>query len=217
MPLSCHGGRALGNYTGTESIALMLMEAPFFGRRALWYMIFGGVFERHPGLKLVITEQRWDDEVLTDMDSIYVANPAEPDFPSAQSFERLRGELPRLPSDYFRTNCFIGASMLSRREATAAIEHDLVGNVLWGSDYPHQEGCWPYTLPSLRKTFAGLPHDATRRMLGANAAEVYGFDLDALARVAGRIGPTVGELDQPLEVLPDGNLGWAFREIGKWA
>jgi predicted TIM-barrel fold metal-dependent hydrolase len=216
MPLSSHGGYAQGNYTGTESIVLMLMEVPFFGRRALWYMIFGGVFERHPGLKLVITEQRWDDEVLTDMDSAYLAKAAHKDFPAAPSWDRLRRELPRLPSDYFRTNCFIGASMLSRREATAAIEHDLVGNVLWGSDYPHQEGCWPNTRLSQRMTFAGLPHDATRRMLGANAAEVYGFDFDALARVAGRIGPPVAEVDQPLDEAPE-FVGWGFREIGKWA
>jgi predicted TIM-barrel fold metal-dependent hydrolase len=217
LPLSSHGGYARGDYRGVESIAVLLMEHPFWGRRALWYLIFGGVFERHPRLKFVITEQRWDNEVLTDMDSVYLANPANPDFPAAPTFAKLRALLPRRPSDYFRTNCFVGASMLSRREAQEAIDADLVDNTLWGSDHPHMEGCWPNTRESLRLTFAGLPHYATTRMLGANAAAVYGLDVDKLRSVADAIGPTVAALDQPLERLPNGNLGWAFREIGKWA
>ena len=217
MPLSCHGGNALGNYTGMESIALMLMESPFFGRRGLWYLIFGRVFERHPGLRFVITEQRWDNEVLTDMDSAYLANPADPDFPTAAQWETLRKAMPRLPSDYFRSNCYVGASMLSHREAQEAIDNDLVGNVLWGSDYPHQEGCWPYTRLSMRKTFSGIPHQATVRFLGENAVDVYGFDRLKLREIADRIGPTEEELDQPVGDLPEGNLGWAFREMGKWA
>jgi predicted TIM-barrel fold metal-dependent hydrolase len=217
LPLSSHGGYAQGDYSGIESIALLLMEHPFWGRRALWYLIFGRVFERHPGLKLVITEQRWDNEVLTDMDSVYLADPANPDFPAAPTFAALRHLLPRLPSDYFRTNCFVGASMLSRREAEDAIDADLVGNTLWGSDYPHMEGCWPNTRQSLQMTFAGVDHDVTRRMLGTNAAAVYGLDVVKLRRVADHIGPTVDELDRPLGHLPEGNLGWAFRQVGKWA
>jgi len=39
------------------------------------------------------------------------------------------------------------------------------------------------------KTFHGLPDDDIAAMLGGNAAEFYGFDLDALAPLAARIGP----------------------------
>jgi hypothetical protein len=35
-------------------------------------------------------------------------------------------------------------------------------------------------------------------MVGGNAARVYGFDLDALAPVAARVGPRVDEVAQPL-------------------
>jgi hypothetical protein len=35
-------------------------------------------------------------------------------------------------------------------------------------------------------------------MVGGNAARVYGFDLDALAPVVSRIGPTVAEVAEPL-------------------
>ena len=40
-------------------------------------------------------------------------------------------------------------------------------------------------------------------MLAGNAAELYGFDLDALAPLAQKFGPTVGEIAQPLTELPE--------------
>ena len=42
-----------------------------------------------------------------------------------------------------------------------------------------------------------------RRMLAQNAAELYGFDLDKLAPIAQRVGPTVEELRVPLTELPE--------------
>jgi hypothetical protein len=37
-------------------------------------------------------------------------------------------------------------------------------------------------------------------MVGGNAARVYGFDLDALAPVAARVGPLVDDVARPLSV-----------------
>jgi predicted TIM-barrel fold metal-dependent hydrolase len=64
-----------------------------------------------------------------------------------------------------------------------------VDNIMWGSDYPHPEGTWPYTREQMRETFHGLPEEELAAMLGGNAIGLYGFDRDALARVAERIGP----------------------------
>jgi hypothetical protein len=49
-----------------------------------------------------------------------------------------------------------------------------------------------------RYTFRDLRH-----VLGGNAAHVYGFDLEALAPLAERVGPTVGELALALDRLPN--------------
>ena len=52
-------------------------------------------------------------------------------------------------------------------------------------------------------------------MLGGNAAEVYGFDVDALAPLADRIGPTPEELGQTDD--PDGEVGGAQgARAGPW-
>ena len=78
--------------------------------------------------------------------------------------------------------------------------------VMWGADYPHPEGTVPFTSAALRATFASIDDDVCRAILSENAAAVYGFDLEALAPVAERIGPRVDEVHTPLETYPDGSL-----------
>ena len=73
---------------------------------------------------------------------------------------------------------------------------------MWGSDYPHDEGTHPYTTESLRRSFAGTDPDELQQLLAGNAARVYGFDLDALAPIAARVGPTVDEVAVPLDTVP---------------
>ena len=74
---------------------------------------------------------------------------------------------------------------------------------MWGSDYPHDEGTAPTRREHLRQVTREVPEDELRMMLGENAANLYGFDLDALAPLAERYGPTVDELRRPLEQLPE--------------
>jgi hypothetical protein len=81
---------------------------------------------------------------------------------------------------------------------------------MWGSDYPHYESSYPYTREALRRSFAGTEPSELRRVLGANAAELYGFDLDRLAPLAAAAGPTVGELNEPLATIPTGASSPAF-------
>ena len=74
---------------------------------------------------------------------------------------------------------------------------------MWGSDYPHDEGTYPFTREHLRQMFHDVDEPTMRDILAGNAAKLYDFDLDALAPVAERIGPTVEELAEPLEELPE--------------
>jgi hypothetical protein len=61
-------------------------------------------------------------------------------------------------------------------------------------------------------TFAGVPEPEVRAMLGENAAEVYGFDLQRLAPLAQRIGPRVDEVMAGLDAVPEGAASMAFRD-----
>jgi hypothetical protein len=124
----------------------------------------------------------------------------------------VRAALPKPPSEFFRENCFVGASFLSNWEAKLGIEHDLVGNVMWGEDYPHAEGTWPHTRGAMRFTFSDIDPKYTRQYLGETAIEVYGLDQAELAKVAARIGPTVDEIAIPYTPPEDEAVGlYAFR------
>jgi hypothetical protein len=87
---------------------------------------------------------------------------------------------------------------------------DAVGidRIMWGSDFPHLEGCWPFSRQHLRLAFAGVPEPEVRMMVGQNAAAVYGFDWAQLEVLADQHGPTVAAVDEPLAAadIPDESL-----------
>jgi len=156
----------------------------------------------------VLTEiyAAWVNEMLRDLDYAYV-DPINPP---------IRQRVPKLPSEYWLTNCFVAASFLSHDEALLYPDRGAV-NLMWGSDYPHVEGTHPYTRLSLQTTFAGIEPDYVRRMIGQTAVEVYGLDAGKLAAVAADIGPTVDELSSAPEERPGADyMGYGFRRGSAW-
>ncbi|HVX22627.1 MAG TPA: amidohydrolase family protein [Acidimicrobiales bacterium] len=210
MPLTTHtgAGRVWFYDDGTLGKAFQMIEGPWVARRGVWHLILSGAFERFPRLKLVLTEifGQWVPEMVRDMDHAFL-DPINPP---------IRRRLPRLPSEYWEEHCYVGASMMSRDEALLYPEHGARA-LMWGSDYPHIEGTFPYTRLSLQTTFHGLPRESVAAMLGGTAAEAYGFDPEALRPIADAIGPTVAELAQPPAAEPgDEYIGFAFRESTSW-
>lgn len=213
LTLCTHGGGGdlEDRLRGPSQNPIFLMEYPWFGRRGLWHLILSGVFHRFPKLKLALAEQfgDWVPATLVEMDSSYQS----PHFSAA-----LRAIMPERPSEYFKRNCFIGASFMSRAEAEIGLEYDFAGNMMWGADYPHPEGSFPNSVLSLRKTMAGLPSDVVTAYLSGTASKVYDLNIDALHAVAQRICPTFGEVMEPFTARPDGSAtSFAFREFGHWA
>jgi hypothetical protein len=93
------------------------------------------------------------------------------------------------------------------RQADAEARHVIgIDKFMWGSDYPHDEGTYPYTRENLRARFSDAPEDEMRKILAGNAASMYGFDLDALAPLAAKVGPTVEEVATPIDEVPDKTL-----------
>ena len=188
LPLVCHGGGgALPWYSGPGSYQLFSSEMSWYSRRGFSQMVFGGVFDRFPNLRVGFTEQRggWISHELRNLDSCYL----DPDREFSDNPERL-------PSEYWRSNCFVGASFMARFETDARSEIG-VETITWGSDYPHVEGTWPNTQLALRNTFAGVPETEVRMMLGTNAVRLYGLDERVLRPIADRIGPAPAEIDRP--------------------
>ncbi|MGH8010648.1 MAG: amidohydrolase family protein, partial [Candidatus Binatia bacterium] len=57
------------------------------------------------------------------------------------------------------------------------LTRELIGidNLMWGSDYPHTEGVWPFSRQQVARTFADIPETDTRKIVHDNVAHVYGF------------------------------------------
>jgi predicted TIM-barrel fold metal-dependent hydrolase len=209
VPLNHHSGSGspdYGKYAVTN--VLWLVETSWYSHRALWHLILAGVFERHQNLKFIVTEQgaSWVPSTLAMIDG-YHAQMASGRVGEIKYSEDQRLRLK--PSEYFTRNCWIAASFPSPREAET--RHSVgVDKFMWGSDYPHDEGTHPYTTESLRRSFAGTDPVELQRVLAGNAAHVYDFDFDALAPIAARVGPTVDEVAEPLDVIPADSNSPAF-------
>ena len=50
-----------------------------------------------------------------------------------------------------------------------------IGHLMWGSDYPHTEGTFPFSMERITKDFADVPEHETRKMVSENAATLYGI------------------------------------------
>jgi predicted TIM-barrel fold metal-dependent hydrolase len=208
MLVNLHTG-ASGTATDTKQLYdakhggfLGLYEVFVFTRRPLWFMIFGGVFDRHPGLKVAVTENgvQWLPSLIRDMESFFDTHGGAP----LRSYLRLR------PSEYFDRHVFLGGSLMKRYEAEMRDEIG-IDRLMWGADYPHLEGAAPVHRLVLRQVFGGMPEEDIRRMLGLNALGVYGFDGALLEEVAARVGPTVEDLSTTVRMdeIPE-TFSWSL-------
>ena len=166
-----------------------LLNASIESRRPMWQLMLGGVFDRHPNLKLLPTEIRvdWVPATLRHLDAVY---------------EQHRSDLPakRKPSEYWQTNCRGGASFIHRSEVE--MRHEIgVETICFGRDYPHPEGTWPFTTDFLRAAFAGVPEHEVRQMLGENLVSFLDLDRARLEQIAARIGPSIGDITGSTSVV----------------
>jgi len=157
----------LSEYPG--AMGIYVSEVFFWTYRPLIFMLWGGVFERFPTLKCSITEtgQGW---LLPPMFRMLDHHYYDTQF--SAKLGDYRSHLSMSPVEYFRRNCAIGASCMPRSDADM---RDQIGmaQMMWGSDYPHPEGSWPFTADPMITTFKGLPDDDIAAMLGGNAIAFY--------------------------------------------
>jgi predicted TIM-barrel fold metal-dependent hydrolase len=185
LPIQSHSGWSPDYGDVEAATAMFISEVDMWAQRPFTAMMWAGAFERHPGLKYMLTEVGcgWILEKLRVLE-FKAANPI---------FKHFTKGLTLSPTEYFERNCWIGASFLPAHEGK--LRHEIgVDKLMWGSDYPHLEGTWPNTMKALTETFGDYPEQEIRDILGLNAAGVYGFDVNELAPIANEIGPSIAEI-----------------------
>lgn len=182
MPLQAHSGWSPDYGDAEAATAMYISEVDMWAQRSFTALTWSGAFERHPGLKLILTETgtHWILERLRVLE--FKAN--------LPFFNHFSAKLSMTPTEYFKRQCYIGASFMPKHEGE---ERHRIGldRIMWGSDYPHMEGTWPNTMDALRATFSTYPENELRAILGTNALAAYGFNEELLTPIAARVGPTL--------------------------
>ena len=134
-------------------------------RMSLGDIIFGGVFERYPKLQMgaVEFELSWTTYFLDRIDYTYTQRARR------EGWYRFKEDM--IPSDYFHRNVFV-----SFQEDARGIRdrHDIgVDNLMWGSDYPHQESTFPRSRQILEEILGDCTDEERAKIAGGNAARVY--------------------------------------------
>jgi predicted TIM-barrel fold metal-dependent hydrolase len=155
-------------------------------RRVMWQLMAGGVLDRHPDLKIALTEIR-ADWVPATLDHL------------ASRFSDLRVACNRSPREYWERQFLVTPSSIHRSEV--AMREDIgIKQLAFGQDFPHWEGTWPHTLSWLQDAFSKLAESELHDVLADNAVAFYGLPGNRLRDTADRIGPHVEEVlgDHPV-------------------
>ncbi len=138
-------------------------------------LVLGGVFERHPELKVVCVEADagWVPHYMYRMDHAY---------------KRHRNWLPpgqklsKLPSEYFRENIYT----TFQDDWVAFKTADLMNwkRLMWANDFPHSDSTWPYSQEMLREHQKDLSDEQRQHILCRNVADLYQIDLAPLQQAA---------------------------------
>ena len=213
LVMNQHSGQGSPNYgEGPVAEAIWITEVTYYCQAGFRHLLMSGVFERFPRLKYILTESgcAWAPALLQQMDRIHMGFKAGAI--GEMNYADMEWVLKDKPSEYASRNIWYGASFPSLTDL-AGIDQIGEDRVLWGNDYPHYEGTFPYNLESLRLTFADVPEGRRRKILGENAAQLYNFDLEKLRPLAQQFGPTPTQVDTPLpsEDIPRDSMCYLFQ------
>jgi predicted TIM-barrel fold metal-dependent hydrolase len=135
-------------------------------------LVLGGVFERHPELRVVCAEADagWVPHYMYRMDHAYKRHRYW--LPAGQ-------KLSRLPSEYFAENIYT----TFQDDWVAFKTADLMNwrRLMWANDFPHSDSTWPWSQQVLAEHKADLAADQAEAVLGGNVASLYRIDVSSLA------------------------------------
>ena len=163
MPLCFHIGENTKT-AGQGAVGMFVLEQTG-GFRNLWgALVFGGVFDRFPGLRIVFVEGglSWVASALQDADMIYES-----------FFGQISPKLAHSPSWYWHHHCY--ATFMVDPAGLELIHRIGAERAMWSSDYPHNESTLGYTRSAVAQVFAACTDADAWRIVATNAQELFGI------------------------------------------
>jgi len=216
-PVAVHNGTAPDMpMDQLASKTLVLLKGGVSKEMMITDMLVAGVFERHPNLKMVPTEEglNWL-RIAHGLDISLAAMRSDATNRTMGQFGGPHIDMQTLkPSEYVKRQVYWGISGPAAVPANVAMRSEVgADKLLWGTDYPHEEGTTPHSKQLIRWLFHEVSEEDTRKILGGNIAGLYGFDLDALTPIAKRIGPVVAEVHTPFTAA---DIAEQWNPISEW-
>ena len=128
-------------------------------------LIVSGALDRYPSLRIYFAETQagWIPHTLNMLDEWY-----------AWWYSYVDAPLPRMPSEYFRSNAIF--NFIDDRLAMQFRYYIGLDLLTWGSDFPHSVGTYPSSSEILEDLFEGVPEEERRQVLVGNVCDFFGLD-----------------------------------------
>ncbi|HEV3110371.1 MAG TPA: amidohydrolase family protein [Candidatus Binataceae bacterium] len=174
LPVCFHAGSLpqleMAPYTGLSprlAEAMRAITRPAGSTSIISNLIVSRILERHPKLKVVFAES-------TVGLVPYILEVA--DYAFVQRGLKRQFDYEATLSDLFRRNCY-AVSWYDNASLRQTCAYVGANNVLWGSSFPHATSTWPDSRAFVGRCTEGLSHADRRRVLWANAAELYKLEM----------------------------------------
>jgi len=160
-----------GEEEGVGGALNMMAMAMVDGMSPVAQLISGGVLMRHPQLEFVVVEcgAGWLAWLLYVLDEQY-----------GKKHMWVRPKLDLQPSEYFARQGHVTFS--DDPMALRLLDFTGADKLMWGSDYPHDEGTFPHSREVIERTFVGVSDEAKDKIVRKNAAALYGIDVGSLTQ-----------------------------------
>ena len=147
-----------GEEDGVGGALNMMAMAMVDGMSPASQLISGGVLMRHPNLKFVVVEcgAGWLAWLLYVLDE-----------QCEKKHMWVRPKLDLKPSEYFSRQGHVTFS--DDPMALRLLDFTGADKLMWGSDYPHDEGTFPHSQAVIERTFAGVASGAKEKIVKGNA------------------------------------------------
>lgn len=134
-------------------------------------LIFGGVFDRHPQLKIVCVEADagWVPHYMYRMDHAYSRH---------RNWLAPGVKLARSPSEYFSEHIY--TTFQDDWVAFRSADQMNWRRLMWANDFPHSDSTWPWSQQMLAQQAASLSSEQRRAILCDNVADLYRIDVKQL-------------------------------------
>ena len=140
---------------------------------ALFDIIFSGVLERYPKMKIVSVENEvgWIPFWLGQCDKGF-----------KRHRHREKIDIDKLPSEYFYRQVF--ATFFNDHVGGKLFSWWGTDNCMWSNDYPHQNSTWPNSRAVIERDLDHLPAADRDKLLNTNVRKLYNLTAPASLPVA---------------------------------